>query len=170
MAIRLIGGVNYQELVERGKQLVDLLRESQGCRMEAGEDAVLTMSVAGCPPVLRDGILEGPGDLDFMPGAQLSLVPVEETINGHIVVDGSVYPLVGLVDTPLRLTYERGKLVAVEGGPAGKQWWEWLARFNDPKMFCMAHISLGMNPAARLTGNILEDERVAGCFVIGMGS
>lgn len=170
MVIRLVGGVDYQELVERGRRLVDLFSHSRECRVETGEGAVLTMSVAGRPPILRDGILEGPGDLDYMPGAQLSLAPVEETINGHIVIDGSAYPPVGLVGTPLRLTYEKGKLVAVEGGAAGVQWREWLAHFNDPKMFCVAHISLGMNPAARLSGNILEDERVAGCFVIGMGS
>ena len=61
-------------------------------------------------------------------------------------------------------------MVNVEGGPSAVHWYEWLAHFNDPKMFHVAHISVGMNPAARLTGNILEDERIAGCFVLGHGS
>jgi Leucyl aminopeptidase (aminopeptidase T) len=36
-------------------------------------------------------------------------------------------------------------------------------------MFRLAHISLGLNPGARLSGNVLEDERVWGCSEWGIG-
>jgi len=170
MMIRMVGGVEYDELVRLGQRLVALFGQAQECRVETGDGATLIMTVAGRPPILRDGILNGPGDLDYLPGAQLSMAPVEETINGTIVIDGSAYPPVGLVGTPVRLTYEKGRVVSVQGGAAGSLWYSWLEKFDDPKMFSVAHISIGMNPAARLTGNILEDERMAGCFVIGMGS
>ena len=170
MVIRLVGGVDYDELLRRGRRLVEHFIAARECRVETGGGAVLTMTVAGRPPLLRDGLLDGPGDLDYMPGAQLSLAPVEETINGVLEVDGSAYPPVGLVGAPIRVTYEKGRVVRVEGGPACGLWRDWLNKFNDPKMFCVAHVSIGMNPAGRLTGNILEDERVAGCWVIGHGS
>jgi leucyl aminopeptidase (aminopeptidase T) len=170
MVIRLVGGVDYEELLRRGHRLVELFSAARECRVETGSGAVLTMTVAGRPQLLRDGLLDGPGDLDYMPGAQLSLAPVEETINGVLEVDGSAYPPVGLVGASIHVTYEKGRVVKVAGGPAGGLWRDWLNKFNDPKMFCVAHVSIGMNPAGRLTGNILEDERVAGCWVIGHGS
>ncbi len=170
MVIRMVGGVDYNVLVERGQRLRALFAAAGELRVHTGDDAVLTMSLAGRPPILRDGLLDGPGDLDYLPGAQLSMAPVEETINGEIVVDGSAYPPVGLLDAPLRLTFEKGRMVKVQGSGQAALWKGWLEHFDDPKMLCLAHISVGLNPAARLCGNILEDERIAGCFVIGMGS
>ena len=37
-------------------------------------------------------------------------------------------------------------------------------------MFVLAHVCWGFNPGARLTGNILEDERVWGATEWGLGS
>ena len=46
---------------------------------------------------------------------------------------------------------------------------QYLRSFNDPGMLKMAHISYGFNPGARLTGNIVEDERVWGATEWGIG-
>lgn len=170
MAIRLIAQVDYEKLVERGKRLRRLFEEAEECRVESALGTALHMSVKGRPAILRDGLLEGPGDLDYMPGAQVSLAAVEESINGKLVVDGSLYPPVGLLDSPVEITLERGRVVDVQGGAQARAWREWLEKFKDPKMFYQAHISIGLNPGAKLTGNILEDERAAGVFVMGFGS
>ena len=170
MLIRLVGGVDYDELVRLGARLMAVFSAGAECRVETGEGDVLTMTLTGRPQVMRDGLLDGPGDLDYMPGAQLSSAPIEESINGTIVIDGSAYPPVGAVGAAIRVFYRDGRVVDVQGGPAAARWHAWLTRFDDPNMFCVAHISIGMNPAARHTGNILEDERVAGCFVLGHGS
>ncbi|MFB0545926.1 MAG: aminopeptidase [Anaerolineae bacterium] len=170
MMIRLVGQVDYEKLVERGKRLTELFEEAKECRVETPLGTSLTMSVEGRPVLLRDGLLEGPGDLDYMPGAQVSMAAVEETINGDLVVDGSLYPPVGLLDSPVTLTFEKGRIVDIAGGGQAQMWRGWLEKFNDPKMFYQAHISIGLNPGAKLSGNILEDERVAGVFVMGIGS
>jgi leucyl aminopeptidase (aminopeptidase T) len=170
MLIRMVGGVDYDELLRVGDRLMAVFSAGAECRVETGDGDALTMTLTGRPQVMRDGLLDGPGDLDYMPGAQLSSAPIEESFNGSIVIDGSAYPPVGAVGAPIRVTYKDGRVVDVQGGPSGARWRDWLAKFNDPKMFYVAHISIGMNPAASLTGNILEDERVAGCFVLGHGS
>ena len=47
----------------------------------------------------------------------------------------------------------------------------WLAGFNDPNMYRLAHYSLGFNPGVtKPTGRIVEDERVFGCVEMGIGS
>jgi leucyl aminopeptidase (aminopeptidase T) len=37
-------------------------------------------------------------------------------------------------------------------------------------MSCIAHVSIGLNPNAQLSGNIMEDERVKGSITFGIGS
>jgi leucyl aminopeptidase (aminopeptidase T) len=47
---------------------------------------------------------------------------------------------------------------------------KWLKDFNDPQMLKLAHVCYAFNPGARLTGNILEDERVWGATEWGIGN
>jgi leucyl aminopeptidase (aminopeptidase T) len=77
---------------------------------------------------------------------------------------------VGLLKEPIRLTVERGKIVKIEGGKEAVEFEAWLRSFNHPRMFCMAHVCYGFNPGAKLTGDILEDERVWGCTEWGVGN
>jgi len=63
-----------------------------------------------------------------------------------------------------------GRVVKISGGKEARVFERWLKSFNDPKMFCIAHISYGCNPGAKLTGNILEDERLWGVVEWGLGS
>ena len=57
----------------------------------------------------------------------------------------------------------------VEGGEDAKTYEKWLKDFDDPRMLKMAHIAYGFNPGAKLTGNIVEDERVWGSTEWGIG-
>jgi 2,5-dihydroxypyridine 5,6-dioxygenase len=168
--IRMVGQVDYERMTERGQRLTKLFEGAEECRVETALGTSLTMGIKGRPVLLRDGLLEGPGDLDYMPGAQVSMAAVEDAINGTLVVDGNLYPPVGLLDAPVTLTLEKGRVVDIQGGSQARAWQTWLEHFDDPKMFYQAHISIGMNPGARLGGNILEDERLIGVFTMGFGS
>ena len=99
--------------------------------------------------------------------------PIEHTINGTIVFDGSFSgggeAEIGVLKTPVRLTVEAGVIKDVKGGSEAKFIADWLASFNDERMYRMAHISYGFNPGSRLTGLCTEDERVWGCTEWGIG-
>jgi leucyl aminopeptidase (aminopeptidase T) len=168
--IRLVRGVDYSAMSALGQRVTDAFSAASICRVETGDGCILTMSVRGRPAFLRDGVTEGRGDLEYLPGAQLSIAPVEDSIEGDILIDGTAYPPVGPVGEPLRLGFRGGRLVEALGGPSASSWWAWLSRLGDPKMFQVAHISVGLNPLAELRGQIIEDERLPGCFDIGMGS
>ena len=47
---------------------------------------------------------------------------------------------------------------------------DWLKSFKDPAMHNVSHVSYGFNPGARLTGRMLEDERVYGISCWGFGN
>lgn len=101
---------------------------------------------------------------------QLNIVPRFGTINGKIVFDGTITPPFGKVPSqPVVLTVENSKIVKFEGGPEAAEYEKYLKSFDDEGMFKMAHIAYGFNPGAKLTGNVVEDERVWGCTEWGIG-
>ncbi|HBT38933.1 MAG: Uncharacterized protein XD58_1319 [Thermotoga sp. 50_1627] len=119
-------------------------------------------------PVVCDyGDASKPG-IHMLPG-QMSWTPIEESINGKIVFDGSIVPPVGVLKEPVTLIVEEGRIVEIVGGNQARQFESWLKSFKHEGMFKLAHISLGLNPGARLSGNVLEDERVWGCSEWGIG-
>ena len=114
------------------------------------------------------------GDATFpavhMLTGQLNVVPKFGTIQGRIVFDGSVAPPFGRVlENPVSLIVENSVIQRVEGGEEAEIYEKYLRGFNDPGMLKMAHIAYGFNPGAKLTGNIVEDERVWGATEWGIG-
>jgi leucyl aminopeptidase (aminopeptidase T) len=109
-----------------------------------------------------------PGEADWFPGVDASMAPVEETINGIIVVDGSVKPG-GLVRTPITCHLEKGVITAIEGGDDANTWRSLLESTGDPKAFHVCHFTLGLNPRARMSGHGPQDEHVLGAVTFGLG-
>jgi len=168
MMIRCIGRVNFSVLKEFQEKITEMTKKAKHVRITtpAGTDIEFE-NHPGRPVHCETGYADTPGS-HFLAG-QIGWSPKFETINGVIVFDGSVVPPLGLLRTPIKLHVEAGKVVKIEGGPEASQFEAWLRSFNDPNMFLIAHVCYGFNPGAKLTGNILEDERVWGCTEWGLG-
>ena len=101
---------------------------------------------------------------------QLNVVPKLNTVNGTIVYDGCIDPPFSRIpNTPVRLTVENSKIVAIDGGSEAVEFKKYLEAFGDPNMLKMAHVAYGFNTGAQMTGYIVEDERVWGCTEWGIG-
>jgi len=170
MMVRNIGKVNIELLYEFQRKLAEITKRSRHMRITSPAGMDVEFENDPNRPVLVEGEVSGPGE--YMLFGQVDWAPIEDSINGVIVFDGSVWPPeeLGLLKTPIKLHVREGKVVKIEGGPEAKIFESWLKSFNDPKMFRIAHISYGCNPGAKLTGNILEDERVWGVVEWGLGS
>ncbi|WP_434309503.1 aminopeptidase [Hominifimenecus sp. rT4P-3] len=118
--------------------------------------------------LVADGFV-GKNEIKMFPG-QIAWAPRFETINGTIIVDGTLSPPLGAVKSPVKFTIEKGEIVKIEGGPDAQAFEEWLRSFNDPQMFRVAHLAYGFGPNAKLSGDIVEDERVWGCTEWGFGN
>ena len=117
-----------------------------------------------------DGAISYDGEIDFFPGAQVNVAPVEETINGVIVVDASD-TTTGWSTRPIPCSWEDGIIQRVEGGPEADLIRNWLETIGarDEKVYRLCHASIGMNPAARISGNLMEDERKLAALDFGFG-
>lgn len=99
----------------------------------------------------------------------IAWAPDLESVNGTLVFDGSVVPPCGRLEAPIRCTIEAGKIVEIRGAAQARQLREYLHSLDHPQMLKLAHASFGFHPGARLTGDIVEDERIWGCTEWGIG-
>lgn len=91
--------------------------------------------------------------------------------NGVIVCDASIpYLGIGILSEPVTLVVENGNVVSISGGTAAhtvRAAWE---AFDDPNVYHLAELGIGMNPKAKLTGRMLDDEGVATTCHFGIGT
>jgi len=170
MMVRNIGRVDYPNL-EKFMMLVTkktLSAKHMRITTPAGTDLEFN-NEPGRKPIMELGYADTPGS--HMMAGQIGWSPNFESINGTIVFDGSlVPPIVGILKEPVRLTIKKGAIVKIEGGKEATEYEKWLKSFNHPQMLKLAHVCYGFNPGARLTGDILEDERVWGGTEWGLGN
>ena len=61
------------------------------------------------------------------------------------------------------------RVISKRSGADAQKFEAWLASFNDPLMYRMAHVCYGYHPNAALCGNCVEDERIWGSTEWGIG-
>jgi len=170
MVVRCIGGINVEALIEFQSKIAELTRSARRMKITTPAGSDIEFENDPKRPVFTEGVVaEKPGD--YMLIGQVDWAPVEESIEGTIVFDGSVWPPddIGLIADPIRLKIQKGKVVSIDGGREAKTFTRWLDSFNDPAMRNVAHITYGCNPGAKLSGLIVEDERVWGSVEWGLG-
>lgn len=172
MLVNTVGRVDYDILIEFGEYLTQKVQDSNEVVVIDKNGTNLTAYNQG-RRVKHSGQRATKKGYPVMLGGQVSWCPVEETINGKLVFDSALFPpdSIGLLKSNVELTFEQGRIVKIEGGRDAEIFEKWLAQFNDPNMYRLAHYSLGFNPGVtKPTGRIVEDERLFGCIEMGVGS
>ena len=172
MLTNTIGKVDYDVLVEFGEYLTQLVQSSDEIIVRDNNGTNLTAYNRG-RRVKHSGQKATKKGVPVMLGGQVSWCPIEETINGTLVFDAALFPPaeIGLLSDNIKLTLTEGRVTNIEGGAQAEIFKNWLASFNDPNMYRLAHYSLGFNPGVtKATGRIVEDERIFGCIEFGFGS
>lgn len=168
MMVRCIGRVDHGLLKQFLEKAVEILRQADGIRVTSSGGTDLEFrNIAGRGALIRDGYADRPGT--FMMGGFIAWAPDLESINGTLVFDGSLTPPCGRLEQPIRTTIEAGRIVTIDGGAQARQLQRYLDAFDHPRMRSIAHGSFGFHPNARLSGDIVEDERVWGCTEWGIG-
>ena len=167
-AIRAVLDIDYDAMIRDAARVAKLWDETEICRVTSPHGTDVTFQLKPRKSLVGDGALSEDGEVDFFPGAQVSIAPVEESINGVIVCDCSDSNN-GLVYTPYALTMENGVITAIEGGIEADITRAILKSRNDEKVYQLCHFSLGLNPKARIIGQALEDERVMAAVDFGFG-
>lgn len=155
---------DYAQVKEMTEQVAALLSAGREVRIEK-DGLSLSFSIGGRDGVLSTGLYLNPGESGNLPSGEAYIAPLEGTAAGRIIVDGSIAGI-GALNSPLVLTVEQGRLTAAEG-EGGEKLLEMLGS-GDGRL--LGEFGIGTNNKARITGVVLEDEKVYGTIHVAFGS
>ncbi|WP_062429146.1 aminopeptidase [Treponema endosymbiont of Eucomonympha sp.] len=189
--------INYAELKERCAALRALFRGVRSVRVTSPGGTDISVPVAGRSAFADDGSFALPGTGGNIPAGEVYISPNvgsgEGTgCRGTIVFDGSISLLNGtrIIDTPIAVSVADGFVSAVEGGAeaealsAALAEAEGAARAKEAAGLLPAgegaryaknarhigELGIGLNPAAAVRGNMLEDEKAFKTCHFAVGS
>ncbi|MFA5551638.1 MAG: hypothetical protein WDA03_08475 [Trueperaceae bacterium] len=135
---------------------------------KAGTDMVLDIRGRLGTPHAKTGVVRS-GTFHPIPDIEAPVSPV--TGSGTIVCDASIpYLGIGVLEEPVTLKVVDGNVVSIEGGWAAERVRESWESLNDPNVYNLAELGIGMNPHCRLIGRMLEDEGVDTTCHFGIGT
>ncbi|MEK5031283.1 aminopeptidase [Paenibacillus sp. FSL R7-0302] len=155
---------DYGQVKALTEQVAALLSAGSRVRVEK-EGLVLSFSIEGRDGILSTGLYLNPGESGNLPSGEAYIAPLEGTASGQIKVDGSVAGI-GALDGPMVLTVEDGRLIHAGGEHGGKL----LDMLGDGDGRLLGEFGIGTNNKARITGVVLEDEKVYGTIHVAFGS
>jgi leucyl aminopeptidase (aminopeptidase T) len=159
--------VDYAELKRAGEWMAAQLSAASSCRVTAPGGTDLRIELAGRSGISDDGDLSEVGAFGNLPAGEAFIAPVETSGEGTIVFDGALGGF-GLLEDPVPVVLSGGRMVDFSGAVG-----EWLAATLDAggeHGRSLAELGIGTNPSARLTGNILEDEKALGTIHLAFGT
>jgi leucyl aminopeptidase (aminopeptidase T) len=161
---------DYNKVSELSWKLTRLLDEAEMAEITTERGTNLRMSLKGRKPGTPpdDGLYRERGRWGNLPAGEAYIAPVEESVEGVAVVDGSMSPL-GVLSEPIVLTIEKGRAVKIEGGREATELKRLLEELDDPNAYMVGELGIGTNEKARITGNILEDEKAFRTVHIALG-
>ncbi|MEC7272893.1 MAG: aminopeptidase [Candidatus Thermoplasmatota archaeon] len=166
---------DFQDVKRRISNIANFLRRRRIINVKSESGTDVTFEVNWRDWKLDDnGICNRPRMLTNLPAGKVFILPKEGTMNGTIVIDGSWDST--LIDEPVEFIVEDGTVVDVKGGTLAatiRQSYGEVAKKLKTKdresVWTVAEFGFGMNPSARLVGNVLEDEKRMGSCYFSIG-
>ena len=184
--------VDYAEMRARAERLRVLLDAATAVMVQSPGGTDLTFSVADRKAMLDDGDFRSPGSGGNLPAGEVFISPALKSAEGSIVFDGSISDIAGdiVIKTPIVCTVRGGYVLGIEGGDEAKRLEKALERGLNmatalvhergmaPELALsygtnarhLGEFGIGLNPAARIGGNMLEDEKVMGTIHFAIGA
>ena len=159
--------VDYGGLKRKGEWLAARLTAASTARVTSAAGTEIVLSLGGRTGRSDDGNLQQPGMFGNLPAGEAYIAPLENVGDGTIVFDGSLAGY-GRLTSPVRITVHRGRATDADTD-AG----DWLLQTLDAggeHGRSLAELGIGTNPAAILTGNVLEDEKMIGTIHLAFGT
>lgn len=156
--------INYSSLYKKVARLTRLLTKGKKVEIYTDKGTHLVMSIKGRKGFPDNGLYVKRGAFGNLPAGEACIGPCEGTTNGRLVVDGSM-PLVGRLKRPIEIIIKNGYAQNI---PLPKM--KPLVRSLGKCVLNVAELGIGLNPKAKVTGRVLEDEKAIGTAHIALGN
>jgi hypothetical protein len=156
------------DLSAAAENVIAQVRDAETIRIRGRAGTDLTLRVGGRPWKTDAGPLE-PGETANFPGGEVFVAPYADGAEGVLVADVTVpYTVDGLVDAPVTLRFERGRVTSIEGGRAAELLRE-LVDAAGAGADVIAELGIGLNHALVPRGHVMLDEKAGGTAHVAIG-
>lgn len=156
--------LNYASLKKKVDQAVKRLNKGRRVEVYTKRGTSLVMSIRGRRGFADDGLYTKAGAFGNLPAGEACIAPCEGTTNGRLVVDASA-PIAGKLKQPIEIIIKNG---FIQNMPLPE-----IAALIKPLGRCarnIAEFGIGLNHKAKVTGNILEDEKTKQTAHLAIGA
>jgi leucyl aminopeptidase (aminopeptidase T) len=163
--IARVMSADMEGLRRKGHAVAEVLDKASEGHITDSNGTDLRLDLAGRDAIPDAGELTEPGAFGNLPCGEAFLSPADGS--GTLVIDGSMAG-VGIVDEPVELVVEGGHLTSARGGQ-GMTFMGLLTDHGEDGTN-IAELGVGTNEKAKLTGAVLEDEKILGTIHIAFGA
>lgn len=156
--------VDFERMAARSRAVAALLDSGTSARITCPRGSDARLDLSDRPGIVDDGDLRAPGAFGNLPCGEGFIAPLSG--EGRIVAS-SLAPL-GISEQPVTLEIGHGHLVQALDG-LGPEYLELLRRHGDDGTN-LAELGVGTNDRARLSGKVLEDEKILGTVHVAFGA
>jgi hypothetical protein len=158
--------VDYAKVARNADHLMGKFENASTVHLTAPGGTDITLGIAD--RAFDTDVRIKPGAYGNLPAGEIWCAPIEDQADGVIVCDGSIGD-VGQVSSPLKIEVRGGKIVALES--TDNELVEKIKELTsvDDMASVVGELGIGLNPKARLTGNLLEDEKAGKTAHIAFG-
>lgn len=137
-------------------------------KTELGTD--IEFSLQGRKILIDNGDISKVGMYGNIPAGEIFTAPVEDSINGTIVVDGSIGGL-GKIENPISIEIESGRIKKMNSRFDDDifEQFKKMCDYDLPATKTVGEFGIGLNPGANIIGTMLMDEKVRGTVHFAFG-
>ncbi|GAB6878422.1 aminopeptidase [Halorubrum gandharaense] len=147
---QLVKGGLYADYEGMRPHCVEMARkftEASEARVTSPQGTDVTVDLEGRDGNAHPGIADEPGEFTALVHIEANIAPVEGGTDGTVVFDGAIPNLdIGVLEEPVRMEIEDGAVTSVEGGKEAKTIERVWAEHDDPAVYNIAQLAVGMNP------------------------
>jgi leucyl aminopeptidase (aminopeptidase T) len=157
---------DMEGLRRKGRAVAEALDAASEAHLTSSRGTDLTLDLSGRSAIPDAGELTERGAFGNLPCGEGFISPVGG--HGTLVVDGSLAGIGRAAEPPVELIVEGGHLTSARGGQ-GMAFMELLTEHGEDGTN-VAELGIGTNEKAKLTGEILEDEKILGSVHVAFGA
>lgn len=167
----MIRGLNadYKKISKLSIKLKKILEKGKEVRVTAPAGTDISFIIEGRTAIASKGLFHKKGESGNLPTGETFLAPLEGTSKGVFVVDGSMAGLGLVKGSKIRIEVKDGYAKSISGGSTAKKLEKMLDSVGK-KARNIAEFGIGTNDSAKLSGILLEDEKVMGTVHIALGN
>ena len=154
-------------LRRKGRAIAQRLTAGSEARVTCPRGSDLRLGLGERNGIPDAGELTHQGAFGNLPCGEGFIAPIEGTTTGRLVVDGTIAS-VGIPAEPVELRIEGGNLKNATGEEGERLMGLLTVHCEDGTN--VAELGIGTNERAKLTGNVLEDEKILGTVHVAFGA